>query len=89
MISVKESFLTRDYTITNSFHGDRSGVAVDEYTLIPNSDAVVVYGKIVLQVRQDNQMPTWQRLLYEDGKLVRELTFSDYKPWAGGSFPLA
>jgi outer membrane lipoprotein-sorting protein len=84
---VKESFLTRDYTITNSFHGDRSGVAVDEYTLTPKSDAVVVYGKIVLQVRRDNQMPVWQRYYDEDGKLVRELTFSDYKTMGGRLIP--
>jgi outer membrane lipoprotein-sorting protein len=84
---VKESFLTRDYTITNSFHGDRSGVAVDEYMLTPKSDAVVVYGKIVLQVRRDNQMPVWQRYYDEDGKLVRELTFSDYKTMGGRLIP--
>jgi outer membrane lipoprotein-sorting protein len=84
---VKESFLTRDYTITRSFHGDRSGVVVDEYTLIPKTDAVVVYGKIVLQVRQDNQMPAWQRYYDEDGKLVRELTFSDYKTMGGRLIP--
>jgi outer membrane lipoprotein-sorting protein len=84
---VKESFLTRDYTISNSFHGDRGDVAVDEYTLTPKSDAAVVYGKIVLQVRQDNQMPAWQRYYDEDGKLVRELTFSDYKIMGGRLIP--
>lgn len=84
---VKEGFLTRDYTISNSFHGDRGGVAVDEYTLSPKSDAVVVYGKIVLQVRQDNQMPAWQRYYDEDGKLIRELTFSDYKAMGGRLIP--
>jgi len=84
---VKENFLARDYNISNSFHGDRSGVAVDEYTLTPKSDAVVVYGKIVLQVRRDNQMPAWQRYYDEDGKLVRELTFSDYKVMGGRLIP--
>jgi len=84
---VKESFLTRDYAIDNSFHGDRSGLAVDEYTLTPKSEAVVVYGKIILQVRQDNQMPAWQRYYDEDGKLVRELTFSDYKTLGGRLIP--
>jgi outer membrane lipoprotein-sorting protein len=84
---VKESFLTRDYTVTISFHGDRGGVAVDEYTLTPKSDAVVVWGKIVLQVRQANQMPAWQGYYDEDGKLVRELTFSDYKIMGGRLIP--
>ena len=84
---VKESFLAQDYTVVNSFHGDRGGVAVDEYTLTPKSDAVVVWGKIVLQVRQANQMPAWQGYYDEDGKLVRELTFSDYKTMGGRLIP--
>jgi outer membrane lipoprotein-sorting protein len=84
---VKESFLVRDYTVTNSFHGDRGGVAVDEYLLMPKSDAVVVWGKIILQVRQANQMPAWQGYYDEDGALVRELTFSDYKTMGGRLIP--
>lgn len=84
---VKESFLARDYSVTNSFHGDRGGVAVDEYTLTPRPDAVVVWGKIVLQVRQANGMPSWQGYYDEDGKLVRELTFSDYKTMGGRLIP--
>jgi outer membrane lipoprotein-sorting protein len=84
---VKESFLARDYSVTNSFHGDRGGVAVDEYTLTPKSDAVVVWGKIVLQVRQADQMPSLQSYYDEDGKLIRELTFSDYKTMGGRLIP--
>jgi len=76
---VKQSFLVRDYTITTSFEGERSAVAVYEYTLTPKPEAVVVWGKIVLQVRQVNLMPAWQGYYDEDNKLVRELTFADYK----------
>jgi hypothetical protein len=84
---VRESVLTRDYSVANSFHGARGGVGVDEYTLIPRPDAVVVWGKIVLQVRQDNRMPAWQGYYDEDGKLIRELTFSDYKTMGGRLIP--
>lgn len=84
---VKESYLTRDYIVVKSFHGDRGGVAVDEYTLTPKSDAVVVWGKIVLQVLQANGMPAWQGYYDEDGKLVRELFFSDYKIMGGRLIP--
>jgi outer membrane lipoprotein-sorting protein len=84
---VKESFLAQDYTVTNSFHGDRGGIAVDEFTLIPKSDAVVVWGKIVLQVRQADQMPCLQSYYDEDGKLVRELIFSNYKTMGGRLIP--
>ena len=84
---VKESFLTRDYSIATSFEGKRGEVAVYEYTLTPKPDAAVVWGKIVLQIRQANLMPAWQGYYDEDGKLVRELTFSDYKTMGGRLIP--
>src|SRR5579862_5545869 len=64
---VKEPFLTRDYTIATSFEGQRGGVAVYEYTLTPKPDAAVVWGKIVLQFRQADSVPTWQGYYSEDG----------------------
>src|SRR5208282_6223871 len=76
---VKETFLTRDYSISSFFKGQRGGVAVDEYTLTPKPDAAVVWGKIVLQFRHADSVPTWQGYYDEDGKLARELTFSDYQ----------
>jgi outer membrane lipoprotein-sorting protein len=84
---VKESFLIRDYTIATSFQGTRGGVAVYEYTLTPKPEAAVVWGKIVLQVRQADSVPTWQGFYNEDGQLVRELTFSDYKTMSGRLIP--
>ena len=84
---LKESFLVRDYSISSSFEGQRGGVAVHEYTLTPKPDAAVVWGKIVLQVRQADSVPTWQGYYDEDGKLVRELTFSDYKTMGGRFIP--
>lgn len=84
---MKESGLERDYSLTNSFEGKRGEVAVYEYTLTPKPGAVVVWGKIVLQIRQANLMPAWQGFYDEDGKLVRDLTFSDYKTAGGRLMP--
>jgi outer membrane lipoprotein-sorting protein len=84
---VKETFLARDYSITTSFEGQRGGVAVYEYTLTPKPDAAVVWGKIVLQIREADAVPTWQGFYDEDGKLVRELTFSGYKMMGGRLIP--
>jgi len=84
---VKESGLERDYSLANSFEGKRGEVAVYEYTLTPKPGAVVVWGKIVLQVRQANLMPAWQGFYDEDGKLVRDLTFADYKTAGGRLMP--
>src|SRR5579863_593027 len=84
---VKEPFLTRDYTIGTSFEGKRGDVAVYEYTLTPKPEAAVVWGKIVLQFRQADGVPTWQGYYGEDGKLARELTFSEYKIKSGRVIP--
>jgi outer membrane lipoprotein-sorting protein len=84
---VSESTLTDDYTTADSFDGDRNGVAVSEYTLTPKPNAAVVWGKIVLEIRKADQMPVWQRFYDEDGKLVRELSFSDYKTVGGKLIP--
>jgi len=84
---VKETFLARDYSVITSFVGQRGGIAVYEYTLTPKPDAAVVWGKVVLQIRQADSVPTWQGFYDEDGKLVRELTFSDYKTMGGRLIP--
>ncbi len=84
---VKESALVRDYSLANSFEGKRGEVAVYEYTMTPKPGAAVVWGKIVLQIRQANLMPAWQGYYDEDGKLVRDLTFSDYKTMGGRLMP--
>jgi outer membrane lipoprotein-sorting protein len=84
---VKDSQLIRDYFIAISFEGERNGVAVYEFTLTPKPQAAVVWGKVVIEVRQADLMPTWQRYEDEQGVLVRELTFSAYKTMAGRLIP--
>ena len=84
---VKQSRLTNDYVITTSFEGQRDGVAVSEYTLKPKPAAVVVWGKITLEVRQADRVPVRQRYYDEDGKLVRGLTFSEFKIVSGRVIP--
>jgi hypothetical protein len=40
-----------------------------------------------MEVRQADRMPTWHRYYDEDGKLIRELTFSEYKTMSGRLIP--
>lgn len=84
---VNQSRLTDDYGIATSFQGQRDGGAVSEYTLTPKPEAAVVWGKIILEIRQTDQMPLWERYYDEDGALVRELSFSDYKTVSGRLIP--
>ena len=76
---VKESRLIEDYEITLAYEGDRDGVDVWEFDLIPRPEAPVVWGTIRYQVRKDDTMPVYARYYDEDGALMRTLTFSDHR----------
>ncbi len=84
---VKESRMIRDYSIETTFEGERDGAAMWEFTLTPHEDAAVVWGKIVLEVRQADYMPTWQKYFDEGGAMVRTLTFGDYREMDGRLVP--
>ena len=84
---VKDSRLVRDYFLEIAFEGDRDGAPVYEFLLTPRPEAPVVWGKIELEVRQDDLMPTWQRYYDEDGTLMRELRFSAYTTLGGRLVP--
>jgi hypothetical protein len=84
---VKESRLIHDYDIRTSFDGEREGVGVYEFTLTPLPDAPVVWGKIVMEVRKSDLMPTWSRYYGEDGKLRRTMEFSEHRQMGGRLVP--
>ncbi len=84
---VKESRLVLDYDIALSFDGVRDGTRVWEFTLTPKPNAAVVWAKIVMQVRQADLMPVWERYYNDAGKLVRTITFSDYRVMGGRTVP--
>jgi outer membrane lipoprotein-sorting protein len=79
--------LINDYSVTTSFKGIRDGVAVDEYSLEPRPGAAVVWGAIGMRIRRADSMPVYQLYYDEDRKLVRELTFSEYKQMGGRFIP--
>ena len=76
---VKESRLIEDYEIAIEFEGERDGVEVWEFELLPLPEAPVVWGKIRYAVRKDNLMPMWARYYDEDGEIIRTMTFTDIR----------
>ncbi len=84
---VKDSRLVRDYEIETAFDGGRGGTRVWEFWLTPKPEAPVVWGKIVLEVRQDDLMPTWARYYGDDAELKRTMTFSDFRVMGGRLVP--
>ncbi len=84
---VKESRLIRDYEIEIIYEGDREGVEVYEFQLIPHPEAPVVWGEILYQVRKQDLMPTWVEYYDEHGELKRTMTFSEYREMGGRLVP--
>ena len=72
---VKESRLSEDYDPEITFEGDRDGRDIIEFALLPEPDAPVVWGKIIITVRADNLLPVVSRYYDEDMVLARTLTF--------------
>lgn len=79
---VKESRMADDFTfdLTAEPAADGSGEFVIE--CLPKPDAPVVWGKVVVKLRADEQ-PTEITYWDEDGALVRTMSFSDYQEIGG------
>jgi hypothetical protein len=84
---VKESRLVCDYDIVLGFAGARAGVEVWEFVLTPRPEAAVVWGRVVLEVRQRDFMPAWGKYYGDDGGHKRTVTFSDYRSMGGRLVP--
>ncbi len=72
---VKESTYEDDYDSTITFEGERDGQPVYEVTSLPRPDAPVVWGKVVLLIRQDNLTPVSAVYYDEEGVRVRVMRF--------------
>ncbi|MDP2483582.1 MAG: outer membrane lipoprotein-sorting protein [Candidatus Palauibacterales bacterium] len=86
---VKESRLIEDYDISLAYEGERDGVPVWEFNLVPRPEAPVVWGRIEYQIRKSDTMPVWARYYDEDGSLVRTMTFFDFRRLGGRLVPAA
>lgn len=85
---VKESRMADDYETHVSFHGERDGQKVIELSSIPRPDAAVVWGKVIVQVREADWQPLKVTYYDEEGEAVREMTLSDHKKVSGRLLPL-
>ncbi len=84
---VKESRLADDYDPTITFEGQRDGLQIIDFTLIPKPDAPVVWGKIILTIGAIDHLPIVSRYFDEDAILARTLNFTDIKNLGGRDLP--
>jgi outer membrane lipoprotein-sorting protein len=79
--------MEEDYTPAVTFEGVRDGHNIIEFSLIPNEDAAVVWGRIVMTLFSESLLPIEEIFYDEDGAETRRMTFSDYKIMAGAERP--
>lgn len=84
---VKESRLAEDYEPAITFEGERRGEEVIEFTLTPLPEAPVVWGRIVITLRQADHLPITSLYYDEEMVLVRTLTFSHVSDMGGRLIP--
>jgi len=84
---VKDSRMADDYDYEATFRGEKDGEAVTELTCKPKPDAAVVWGKIVLRLRDRDLMPLGGDYYDEDMKLARKMVFSGFRDMGGRLLP--
>ena len=85
---VKESTYIDDYDSAISFEGERDGTLVYEVTSIPKPDAAVVWGRVVMTIRQDNFAPITAIYFDEEGIRVRVMNFDQLDEVDGRTIPM-
>jgi outer membrane lipoprotein-sorting protein len=81
---VKGSSLAKDFTASVTASSDGKQWLV---TLVPKASAVVVWGKIEMQLDRATCAPVEQRFYDEDGKLARKMTHANVKQVGWRKFP--
>ncbi len=84
---VKESRMADDYTFTITFDGEKNRKKIVEVTCIPNPEAAVVWGKVVVIVDRVTYLPLTINYYDEDMNLARIMTFMDVGPLGGKDRP--
>ncbi|MBE9486633.1 MAG: outer membrane lipoprotein-sorting protein [Chloroflexi bacterium] len=80
---VNESSISEDYTQKLLEETDK------EYRveLLPTEDAAVVWGKIIMAVSKMYYLPTTVQYFDEEDMLIRELAYTDIKPFGDRFYP--
>jgi len=83
---VKEITFIDDYTfeIINVENPDANTIYLK---CVPKKGVPVVWGHIILAVRDSDYLPVWQKYFDEKGKLMREMFFKDVKKFGKRTIP--
>lgn len=80
---VRESSISEDYTVK------LLGESEEAYKveLVPREEAAVVWGKIIMEISKQYYLPTVVRYFDEEEVLIRELAYTDVRPFGERFYP--
>lgn len=83
---VRESSLFDDYNIdfTQVENPEDDQLYIE---LIPKENSPVVWGKIIIAVTKNNNLPVWQKYYDEDNSLMRIMNFKEIKTFGDKTIP--
>ncbi|MGK5090119.1 outer membrane lipoprotein-sorting protein [Bdellovibrionota bacterium FG-2] len=84
---VKSSSLSADYTHKILAREPRSGFSAVKIECIPKPDAPVVWGKIILWVRDKDAVPLAQEFYAEGGELLKQMEGQEIKTFGTHTIP--
>jgi outer membrane lipoprotein-sorting protein len=84
--------LVKEFTFVESYHFEMTTSASPEPGLlyvkcIPREGLPIVWGSIVLAVREDDFMPVWEKYYDEKGHLARDIVFKDVRTFGNRRIP--
>lgn len=84
--------LVKEYTFFKDYHFSMTSInspkAGEIYIkCIPKKDRPIVWGYIIIAVRESDNLPVWQKYYDEKGKLMREMFFRDIKTFGDRIIP--
>jgi outer membrane lipoprotein-sorting protein len=84
--------LVKEFTFVESYHFEMTVPESPEPGLlyvkcVPKEGLPIVWGFIVLAVREDGYMPVWEKYYDEKGTLAREITFADVRTFGDRRIP--
>ncbi len=84
--------LVKEFTFIESYHFELTQIENPEtdqlyVKCIPKEDMPIVWGHIIIAVRERDYMPSWQKFYDEKGRLMREMMFKDIKTFSGREIP--
>lgn len=82
---VKESRMADDYTFSIAAKAEQEGTIM--IICIPKPKAAIVWGKVVVTVREEDLMPVDIRYYDEDLNLARTMVFSDFQKMGDRTLP--